>query len=181
MSEGELLQMEKARKLNIKESVYYDVIKGKTASLFAAACSAGAASVSQEEEVIEDFRQFGEHIGMAFQIKDDLFDFGVQDVGKPLGIDIKEKKMTLPLIYALQNASASQRRATINLIKNGSKKPEQVREVIQFVRDSGGMEYAQKVMVDFRTKAFDLLHKYEESPARIALENLVTYVTDRKK
>lgn len=181
MSEGELLQMEKARKLNIKESVYYDVIKGKTASLFAAACSAGAASVSKEEQVIEDFRQFGEHIGMAFQIKDDLFDFGVQDVGKPLGIDIKEKKMTLPLIYALQNASAAQRRATINLIKNGSKKPEQVREVIQFVRDSGGMEYAQKVMVDFRSKAFDLLHKYEESPARIALENLVTYVTDRKK
>lgn len=181
MSEGELLQMEKARKLNIKESVYYDVIKGKTASLFAAACSAGAASVSREENVIEDFRQFGEHIGMAFQIKDDLFDFGVQDVGKPLGIDIKEKKMTLPLIYALQNASASTRRSTINLIKNGSKKPDQVREVIQFVRDSGGMEYAQKVMVDFRSKAFEILHKYEESPARIALENLVTYVTDRKK
>lgn len=181
MSEGELLQMEKARKLNIKESVYYDVIKGKTASLFAAACSAGAASVSQEETVIEDFRQFGEHIGMAFQIKDDLFDFGVQDVGKPLGIDIKEKKMTLPLIYALQNADASTRRSTINLIKNGSKKPDQVRQVIQFVRDSGGMEYAQKVMVDFRSKAFEILHKYEESPARIALENLVTYVTDRKK
>ena len=181
MSEGELLQIEKARRLDIKESIYYDIIRQKTASLIAAACSAGVASTSNDEALIERARLVGEKIGIAFQIRDDLFDFGVDDVGKPLGIDIKEKKMTLPLIYALNQAAAADRRRIISLIKKDSDKPEAVKEIIEFVRGSGGLDYAQNAMYEQRQEAFDLLHEFPESPAREALARLVGYVTERKK
>ncbi len=181
MVEGELLQIEKARRLDIKESVYYEIIRQKTASLIAAACSAGAASTTNDEETIEKVRLLGEKIGIAFQIRDDLFDFGIDDVGKPLGIDIKEKKMTLPLIYALNQTTNSQRRKIINDIKRRSEDAATVREIIQFVRDSGGLEYATQVMLNYRKEAFDILHTFPESPARQSMEELVTFVTDRKK
>ena len=181
MSEGELLQIEKARRLDIEEQVYYEIIRQKTASLIASACSAGAASTTSDEEVIEKMRLFGEKIGIAFQIRDDLFDFGTDDVGKPLGIDIKEKKMTLPLIYALRQAPRGERRRIINLIRRHSEKPEKVQEVVQFVRQSGGLEYARQAMIDFRTDAFAILEGFPESPARQALEDLVTFVTERKR
>jgi octaprenyl-diphosphate synthase len=181
MSEGELLQLEKARRLDIREDVYYDVIRQKTASLIAAACSAGAASATKDEDAIERMRLFGENTGIAFQIKDDLFDFGADDVGKPLGIDIQEKKMTLPLIYALQQTSKSEKNHIINLIKRHSKRQEKVREVIEFVRQSGGLEYAKQAMLRYSEQAFKLLHSFPESPSRKALEELVVFVTERKK
>ncbi len=181
MSEGELLQIEKARRLDISEEVYYDIIEKKTASLIAAACAAGAASVTKNPETIEKMRIFGQKIGIAFQIKDDLFDLGDDDIGKPLGIDIKEKKMTLPLIYALKKASASEKRHIINLVKNHNEDPEKVAEVIGFVRNSGGMTYAREAMYRFRNEAFELLHTLPESEARTHLEGLVNYVTERVK
>lgn len=181
MSEGELLQIEKARRLDIKENIYYDIIRQKTASLIASACSAGAASVTDDEEVIERMRFFGEKIGIAFQIRDDLFDYGTDDVGKPLGIDIKEKKMTLPLIYALDRADNAQRRNIINIIKRYSEEPEKVKEVLDFVRNSGGLEYAHEVMIRYRSEAFELLSDMPMSPARQSLEDLVVFVTNRKK
>ena len=181
MSEGELLQIEKARRLDISEAVYYDIIRQKTASLIAAACSAGAASATDDTEQIERMRQFGEKIGIAFQIRDDLFDFGTDDVGKPLGIDIKEKKMTLPLIFALNQATRSDKKRIINIIKRHNQKADKVKEVIEFVRASGGLEYAQRAMGDYKDEAFQLLHRFPESPSRTSLEQLVNFVTDRKK
>lgn len=181
MSEGELLQIEKARRLDIEEPIYYEIIRQKTASLLAAACAAGAASVTTDETVIERVRLFGEKIGIAFQIRDDLFDFGTDDVGKPLGIDIKEKKMTLPLIYALKNTNSTQRKNIINIIKRHSEKTEKVAEVIDFVRKSGGLAYAQDAMLRYRQAAFDILYSFPKSEVRDALENLVMYVTERKK
>ena len=181
MSEGELLQLEKARRLDIMEDTYYEIIRNKTASLIAFACSAGAASATKDPELIERMRLFGEKIGIAFQIRDDLFDFGSDDVGKPLGIDIKEKKMTLPLIYALEHASKADKRRIINIVKRYSNKPDKVKEVIEFVRKSGGLEYAKEAMLNFRAQAFELLHTFPPSPVRQALEDLVTFVTDRKK
>ena len=181
ISEGELLQIEKARRLDIKEEIYYDIIRQKTASLIAAACAVGAASTTKDEGLIETLRLFGEKIGIAFQIKDDLFDFGTDDVGKPLGIDIKEKKMTLPLIYALNNALKTDRDRIINNVKRHSEKPEKVIEVIDFVRHSGGLEYAEKVMMKYRQEAFDILRGFPESTVRNSLEELVYFVTDRKK
>lgn len=181
LSEGELLQIEKARRLDIDESVYYDIIRQKTASLIAAACSAAAASVSDDEELIEKMRLFGEKIGIAFQIKDDLFDFGTDDVGKPLGIDIKEKKLTLPLIYALNNSPRAERKKIINIVKRHSDNPEKVKEVIDFVRNSGGIEYTQKAMLTYRESAFEILYSFPKSIARDSLEDLVIFVTDRKK
>lgn len=181
MSEGELLQIEKARRLDIKEGVYFDIIRQKTASLIAAACSGGAASTTKDQEMVEKMRLFGEKIGIAFQIRDDLFDFGTDDIGKPLGIDIKEKKMTLPLIYALQNASKSDRRRIINIIKRHNENGEKVREVIEFVRNSGGIAYAQKVMIDYRQQAFDILETFPDTPSRNSLRQLVLFVTERKK
>src|SRR5690606_11822690 len=151
--EGELLQMEKARRLDINESVYYEVIRQKTASLIASCCACGASSSGADEGTVQLLNNFGEKVGMAFQIKDDLFDFGIDDVGKPLGNDIKEKKMTLPLIYALSKASKSEKRYFINLIKNHSEDSEKVKEVIYFVRNSGGMEYAAQKMNEFRAEA----------------------------
>ena len=147
----------------------------------AAACSAGAYSTTKDKEISEKMWHFGEKVGIAYQIRDDLFDFGVDDVGKPLGIDIKEKKMTLPLIYALSKASTSIRRKIIKGIKRHSDRPETVQEIIQFVRQSGGLEYATKAMHEYRQAAFDLLHTFPQSPARDAMEQLVTFVTDRKK
>lgn len=181
MSEGELLQLEKARRLDIKESIYYDIIEKKTASLIAAACMAGASTVIKDEETLEKFYDFGLKIGIAFQIRDDLFDYGSVDVGKPLGIDIKEKKMTLPLIYALDNAKRSERRHIIKLIKNHNEDKEKVAEVIEFVRNSGGLEYAQKAMYDYRDSAFEILDTFENNEARESLRALVNYVTERKK
>ncbi|MCC6725669.1 MAG: polyprenyl synthetase family protein [Saprospiraceae bacterium] len=181
MSEGELLQLEKARRLDIKESVYYDVIRQKTASLIAAACSVGAASTTKDEAVIEQMRLFGENLGIAFQIKDDLFDFGSDDVGKPLGIDIQEKKLTLPLIYALENASRSDKGHIINLIKRHSDKPDKVKEVIAFVQASGGLDYAKAAMERYSAAAFAILDQMPESAAKTAMRELVVYVTQRRK
>ena len=181
MAEGELMQMEKARRLDIKESVYYDIIRRKTASLIASSCAAGAASVTDDETCIERLREFGELIGIAFQIKDDLFDFGVADIGKPTGIDIKERKMTLPLIYALNQASWMERRRIIRLVKGGGTDRAKVEEVMAFVRDSGGLEYARKAMYEYQERAFVLLREFPESETRESLERLVRYVTERKK
>lgn len=181
MSEGELLQIEKARKLDIKESVYYDIIRQKTASLLASACSAGAASVTSDEAVIEQFRQVGENIGMAFQIKDDLFDFGKSNIGKPKGIDIKEKKMTLPLIYALNHCPSSQRKKIINKIKRKSTDTQVVEEVIDFVHNSGGIQYAQKVMIEYKDKASEILSHIPDSDAKQAILDLMDYVIEREK
>lgn len=181
MSEGELLQIEKARRLDIKESVYYEIIRQKTASLIASACSAGAASISKDPEPIEKMRLFGEKIGLAFQIRDDLFDFGSDDVGKPLGIDIKEKKLTLPLIYALEQASKQEKKHIINTVKRHHLRPEKVKEVIDFVRDSNGLKYATEVMYQFREEAFDILRTFPYSSSRQSLEDLVIFVTERKK
>ncbi|MFT4664308.1 MAG: octaprenyl-diphosphate synthase [Gammaproteobacteria bacterium] len=181
MAEGELLQIEKARRLDIEEPIYYEIIRQKTASLIAAACAGGIASNTKDESLIEKGRLFGEKCGIAFQIRDDLFDFGVADVGKPLGIDIKEKKMTLPLIYALNHSSRSERRRIISIIKKDSENQAKVMEVIQFVRDSGGLDYAMKAMYDYREQAFEILDTFEESEARTALRELVIYVTEREK
>ena len=181
MAEGELLQMEKARRLDINESVYYDIIKRKTASLITASCRAGASSVKASEYEIDQMGLFGERIGIAFQIRDDLFDYGTKDVGKPLGIDIKEKKMTLPLIYALNQADFLKRRRIIRLIKKHNTKPSAIKEVIEFVQHSGGLEYAKSVMLDYREEAFKILHQFPLSPARESMEELVTYVTNREK
>lgn len=181
MSEGELLQMEKARKLDIDETVYYEVIRKKTASLIASCCACGAASSSKNSESIAKMHAFGEKVGIAFQIKDDLFDFGIDDVGKPLGNDIKEKKMTLPLIYALNNTSAKQRRYIVNLVKNHNEERDKVKEVIAFVKDSGGMQYATKKMYEFQEEAFSILRTLPENSFRTGLEQLVNFTTQRKK
>jgi octaprenyl-diphosphate synthase len=179
MSEGELLQMEKARKLDIEESVYFDIITKKTASLIASACSIGAASVTTDEALIEKMRLLGETIGIAFQIKDDLFDYGEDEIGKPRGIDIKERKMTLPLIYALNNASKAEKNKIINIIKNENENKEKVQEVIAFVKASNGLEYTSKRMFEYRDKAIDLLNTFEDTPARKSLSSLLNYTIER--
>ncbi len=181
MSEGELLQMEKARKLDIDEALYYSIIRDKTASLLASACSAGVASVTEDEELIEKGRLLGEKIGMAFQIKDDLFDYGEGDIGKPKGIDIKEKKMTLPLIHSLQKADKKKKRYILNLIKKDSNKPKKVKEVIEFVKSQGGLEYAEQAMKRFQEEAFNLLDEFPSNESRESIRALITYVSERKK
>ena len=181
MSEGELLQIEKARRLDIEESVYFDIIRQKTASLIAAACSAGAASVTSDEAIVEKMRHFGETVGIAFQIKDDLFDYGEDSIGKPRGIDIKEKKMTLPLIYALSKADNSIKRNIINKIKNRSTDPKVVKEVIAFVKQSGGLEYAQSVMQEYTNKAMEIIDSFPNGEVQASLRDLVSYVIERKK
>ncbi|BDD09044.1 polyprenyl synthetase [Fulvitalea axinellae] len=181
MSEGELLQIEKARKLDITEDVYYEVIRQKTASLIASCCAAGASSAGSGPEDVEKMRLFGEKVGMAFQIKDDLFDYGTQEVGKPLGIDIKEKKMTLPLIYALRQASWTERKKIVFQIKNFSEKPKVVKEVIDFVKNSGGMEYAQKKMEEYYDEALEILGSFPDSEYKESLANLVKYTILRNK
>lgn len=181
MSEGELLQIEKARKLDITEDVYYEIIRQKTATLIAACCSLGAASVKPDSEHVEKMRKFGELIGMAFQIKDDLFDYGTQRIGKPTGIDIKEQKMTLPLIYALNNASKKDKKWLINSIKNHNKDKKRVNEVIAFVKNNGGLDYAVKKMKTFQEDALSLLNTYPDSEFKESLQLMVNYVIERKK
>ncbi|MCD6063559.1 MAG: polyprenyl synthetase [Flavipsychrobacter sp.] len=180
MSEGELLQMEKARKLDIKEDVYFDIIRAKTASLLSAACSAGAYSATDSKETAEHFRQFGENVGIAFQIMDDLFDYGSEAIGKPTGIDIKEKKMTLPLIYTLQNTDNQTKRKIIYIIKNQNTDREKVKEVIGYVQQSGGIDYATAKMKEYQEKALQMLNAYPDSDAKAAMEELVNYVIARK-
>jgi octaprenyl-diphosphate synthase len=181
MSEGELLQIEKARKLDIEEDIYFDIIRKKTASLIASACSAGAASVTKDEEIIEKMRLLGETIGICFQIKDDLFDYGEYDIGKPLGIDIKEQKMTLPLIYALKNANGSVKRSVINIVKNNNNETKKVREVIDFVKKSGGIEYTIEKMNEYYHKSLKILETLPDNEARKALSKLLEYTITRKK
>jgi len=179
MSEGELLQIEKTRNLNFDESVYYDIINGKTASLLASSCAAGAASVTSNDEVIQKMKSFGEHVGMAFQIKDDLFDYGDAKVGKPTGNDIKEKKLTLPLIHILQKVPKHLKREIIYIVKNNNNDKEKVKFVIDHVKSYGGIEYAEAKMIEYRDNALAILNSFPESPAREALEELVRYTTDR--
>lgn len=181
MSEGELLQIEKARRLDITEAVYYDIIRQKTATLIAACCSLGAASVKPESNEIAQMRRFGELIGMAFQIKDDLFDYGEEKIGKPTGIDIKEQKMTLPLIFTLNNVPKKEKSWLINSVKNHNKDKKRVKEVIAFVKEKGGLEYAEKKMKEFQKKALLLLENYPESTYKDSLELMVNYVIERKK
>lgn len=181
MSEGELMQIEKARKLDIKEEVYFDIIRQKTATLIAAACGVGAASSGAEEDLIIKMKLFGEKIGIAFQIKDDLFDYGETNVGKPLGIDIKEKKMTLPLIHALDNCDKSEKKKIIRLIKYKNEDPATVKTVVAFVKDHGGLDYAAEKMLEYRSEAFEILTTLPDCPAKDALHGLVHFVTDRKK
>ncbi len=180
MSEGELLQIEKARRLDIEENIYFEIIRQKTASLIASACASGAASVIRDKEGIEKMRLFGEKIGMAFQIKDDLFDYGDADIGKPRGIDIKERKMTLPLIYALSKAPSSEKRWIINVFKNHNKDQKKVKEVLQYVKQSGGMEYSVSKMSSYKEEAFAILHSCPQNPARESLEQLVQFTIERE-
>ena len=181
MSEGELLQIEKARRLDITEEVYYDIIRQKTATLIAACCSLGAASVKPDSGDVENMRRFGELIGMAFQIKDDLFDYGEEKIGKPTGIDIKEQKMTLPLIYALNHSDKKEKAWVINSVKNHNKDKKRVKEVIAFVKDKGGLEYASSQMILFQQEALKILDEYPESRYKESLELMVNYVIERKK
>lgn len=181
MSEGELLQMEKARKLDITEEVYFDIITKKTASLLASCCGIGAHSTGVSEEVLEDVIAMGEAVGIAFQIKDDLFDYGDNKIGKPTGIDIIEKKMTLPLIYALNVADKGERRKIIKIIKNSKKSKADIQEVIQFVKIKGGIEYAQTRMLEYKKKAEDLLNSIPTESSTEYLKALIDYVIERKK
>jgi len=181
MSQGELLQLEKARHLDIDEPVYYDIIRQKTATLIAACCAMGAASVGSSKEEIERFHSFGEYAGMAFQIKDDLFDYGDDRIGKPTGIDIKEQKMTLPLIHVINKVDKKQRNWLIDSVKRHNTDKKRVKEVIQFVKDQGGLEYAERQMIHYKDAALELLSKYPDNEYKEALANLVTYVVDRKK
>jgi octaprenyl-diphosphate synthase len=180
MSEGELLQLEKARSLNLKEEVYFEIIKNKTASLLASACAAGAWSTSQSDEITERMRLFGEKAGIAFQIKDDLFDYASENVGKPTGNDIKEKKLTLPLIYSLNNTDRETRRKMIYIIKNNGSDRSKVNWVIQQVEQSGGIAYAREKMNAYKREALDILNQFPESQVRQGLADMVLYVTDRK-
>jgi octaprenyl-diphosphate synthase len=181
MSEGELLQIEKVRKMDVGEPIYYEVIRQKTASLIASCCACGAASAGANAETVERMRLFGEKIGIAFQIKDDMFDFGLDDVGKPLGIDIKEKKITLPLIYALNQASKPDRRNIINLVKNHNEEPKKVAEIIAFVKNAGGLAYASTEMSKYQEEAFTILNTFPQNEFRTGLEQLVRFTTERKK
>jgi len=181
MSEGELLQIEKARKLDIEEPVYFEIIRKKTASLIASCCAAGAASVCSDAETIEKMRLFGEYVGIAFQIKDDLFDYEKNlDTGKPNGIDIKEKKMTLPLIHMLNQMTWIEKRRVMNVVRNHNNEPHRVAELITKVNSSGGIEYAAGKMREYQQKAMDLLFTMPDSESRRSLEQLVIFTTERK-
>ena len=181
MSEGELLQIEKARTLDITEEVYYDIIRQKTATLIAACCSLGAASVKPNSNDIEILRKFGELIGMAFQIKDDLFDYGTRKIGKPTGIDIKEQKMTLPLIYTINNCTTKERNWIVNSIKCHNKDQRRVKELIELVKNKGGLDYAVEKMKYFQSEAIKLINNYPESHYKDALVMMVNYVIERNK
>jgi octaprenyl-diphosphate synthase len=179
MSEGELLQMEKARHLDITEEIYHDIIRQKTASLIASCCGVGASSAGSTPQIVEKMKLFGEKVGMAFQIKDDLFDYGELEIGKPVGIDIKEKKMTLPLIYALSKSGWLERRKIIRIIKNESDKPKKVKEVIAYVKESGGIEYAIQAMNSYHQQALEIIREFPDSPYKTSLLQLVQFTIDR--
>ena len=181
MSEGELLQIEKARKLDITEEVYYEVIRQKTASLIATCCEAGAISVDRMDQT-ENMRIFGETVGLAFQLKDDIFDYGEPgNIGKPTGLDIRERKMTLPLIYVLNNSTKEIRKELINIVKRHNENPNKVQRAVQLVIENGGIDYAHKKMLEFKEAALNLLTDIPESPSKTALIGLVEYTTNRKK
>lgn len=180
MSEGELLQIEKARKLNLREDIYFEIIRSKTASLLSSACAVGAWSTSQDENLTQRMKLFGEKTGIAFQIKDDLFDYGNNNVGKPTGNDLKEKKLTLPIIYTLNHIDASEKRKIIYIIKNENKNAEKVKYVMQKVTSTGGIDYAIEKMNQYRDEALAILFEYPKSDIRDGLEELVRYTTDRK-
>jgi octaprenyl-diphosphate synthase len=180
MSEGELLQIEKARRLDIIEDIYYEIIRKKTATLIASCCALGAKSVNEDETQVETMRKFGELIGMAFQIKDDLFDYTEDAIGKPTGIDIKEQKMTLPLIYVINNCSAKEKSWLINSIKNHNKDKKRVKEVIQFVKSNKGLIYAEQKMMEYQQEAIQLLRQFPDSDYKASLLLMVNYVIERK-
>lgn len=181
MSEGELLQIEKARQLDITEEVYFDIIRQKTATLISACCGIGAASVDAEPKEIEKMKIFGQHIGIAFQIKDDLFDYSDDKIGKPTGIDIREQKMTLPLIYTLNNCSKKENKWLVNSVKKYNQDKKRVNEVISFVKSNGGLEYAILKMKEYQQKALDILNTYPDSPYKKSLVIMVNYVIEREK
>jgi octaprenyl-diphosphate synthase len=182
MSEGELLQIEKARRLDIGEEVYFEIIRKKTASLIASCCACGSASSGSDPETIEKMRLFGEYTGIAFQIKDDLFDYESGNAtGKPAALDIKEQKMTLPLIYLLNHSGLSEKRWVVNTVRNHNTEPERVAELIEKVRANGGIVYAHEKMLENRQKAIDILGTFPESIYRHSLEQLVIFTTERNK
>ncbi len=181
MSEGELLQLEKSRLLNIKEEDYFSIIKNKTASLLASACACGAYAAGGSEMQVEQMKQFGEYTGIAFQIKDDLFDYGTENIGKPTGNDIREKKLTLPLIYTLENANRTVKRELTYILKNKNTSSKDVKRVIECVNESGGIRYAQEQMEFYRSSALDILESFPDSEGKQAMIELVKYTTERKK
>ena len=180
MSEGELLQIEKARSLNLKEDIYYEIIRNKTASLLASACAAGCWSTCHDETLVDKMRLFGEKTGMAFQLKDDLFDYASESIGKPTGNDIKEKKLTLPLIYTLNKTDKTTRREMINIIKNKNRMKEKVNWVISKVQEHGGIAYAIEKMNAYKNEALAVLQQFPNTDIKKGLEDLVIFVTDRK-
>ncbi|MDQ6756481.1 MAG: polyprenyl synthetase family protein [Bacteroidota bacterium] len=180
MSEGELLQIEKARNLNLTEEIYFEIIRSKTASLLSSACCVGAWSTSKNEAVAQKMKLFGEKVGIAFQIKDDLFDYGTENIGKPTGNDIKEKKLTLPLIYTLNNIDRSQKKEIIYIIKNQNTEFKKIKLVLDAVTNAGGINYATEKMYEYRDEALKILYEFPESEIRKGLEELVRYTTDRK-
>ena len=181
MSEGELIQIKKSRTLDISEEDYYDIIQGKTASLLSAACAVGAASVTDDDSVISDMQRFGQKVGMAFQIKDDLFDYGSSDVGKPLGIDIQQKKMTLPLIYALTKCSSSEKRALLKTVKKDHPSRKELDHLISKVKEKGGIDYANEAMLKYKQEALDIMTHFEDNVAKESLIELVEFIVERKK
>lgn len=180
MSEGELLQLQKSRTLNLDEHIYFEIIRNKTASLLSSACAVGAYSSSKDDNITESMKRFGEKAGIAFQIKDDLFDYGKDDIGKPTGNDIKEKKLTLPLIYTLNNVSHAEKRKLIFIIKNENRDAQKVKFVIDAVVAAGGIKYASEKMFGYRDEALAILDSFPDNEARKGLEELVRYTTDRK-
>lgn len=180
MSEGELLQIEKSRSLNLDESIYFEIIRNKTASLLASACGAGAFSTSHDEEITSRLRQFGEKVGIAFQIKDDLFDYAGEDIGKPTGNDIKEKKLTLPLIYTLNNVDKKTKKELIYIIKNENTKRKRIDYLINIVTKTGGIDYTINKMNQYKSEALQILSTFPDSEIRKGFEDLVNFVTDRK-
>ena len=181
MSEGELLQIEKARKLDITEEIYFEVIRQKTASLISTCCEAGALSVDRDDQA-ENMRLFGEYIGIAFQLKDDIFDYGEPgNIGKPTGLDIRERKMTLPLIYVINNGPEEVKKELINIVKNHNENPQKVKRAVNLVIEHGGIDYAHKKMLEYKEKALELLIDIPDSDAKQAIMGLVEYTTTRKK
>jgi octaprenyl-diphosphate synthase len=180
MSEGELLQLEKSRKLNLDEGIYFEIIRNKTASLLSSACGVGAWSVTHDPEITRQMKLFGEKVGIAFQIKDDLFDYGSADIGKPTGNDIQEKKLTLPLIFTLNNCDREAKKKLIYIIRNQNRDKKKVQEVIDAVVEAGGITYATNKMLAYRDEALEILYRFPPSPVRAALEELVRFTTDRK-